>query len=235
MTIEHRLSETFFQGLTKRILSFSIPLSLLALGAAWYMSEAGTDGVSIISLVIVATVLAFTMARTLRRQKRSFRSFCIRVEEDRLARVQDGYPPLEIAFADITKISEQSPHGLTVQGSGPHQAIFLFSSLERFDELRARLAAHHPIEKSVPKFWSVPKLLGMILGPLVALVVVFRSDSPPVVWVAGCLALGVLACCVVTIARSPHVERSAKRGLWWMIPVVLSICLKMWFVVWGWK
>lgn len=235
MTTEHRLSETFFRGLTKRILSFTVPLMLLSVAAGWYASKGGIDSTAGVGLVVVTAAIAFSAARTVRQQKRSFRSFCIRVEADRLVRLQDGYPPVEIAFADITKIIEQAPHGLTVQGAGPQQTIFLFATLERFEELRARLAAHHPIEPCVPTFWSLPKLLGLILGPLVAVIVVFRSDSPPVVWIAGLVALGILSSCALTVARSPHFEQSTKRGLWWLIPVFLTIVLKMWFVVWGWK
>ena len=231
MTTEHRFSEAFFHSFTKRTLSVAVPMALLAVGGGWFISKGGNDATSLIVLGILLALMAFFMARALQRNKRSFRNFCIQLEDDRLVRLQEGYPRFEISFAEITKITDWPGSGLHVQGASHHHSIFLPTSLERFDELRARLAEHHVIEMAAPTAWGLPKLIGIMLGPLIALIVALRANSPLVVWIAGCLAITSLIGCAVYLARNPHVDRRTKRGLWWLIPVFLSIALKMWFVL----
>ena len=135
MTTEHRFSEAFFHSFTKRTLSVAVPMALLAVGGGWFISKGGNDATSLIVLGILLALMAFFMARALQRNKRSFRSFCIQLKDDRLVRLQEGYARFEISFAEITKITDWPGSGLHVQGASHHHSIFLPTSLERFDEL----------------------------------------------------------------------------------------------------
>jgi hypothetical protein len=195
------------------------------------MSQNGSTSASITALILVVVVLVFTVVRTTRKQERSYRTFCIRVENDRLVRRQEGYPQLEIAFAEITKLTE---HDQGDEWSKHHTQHFRkrpSARNGRFDGMKDGKACAQFLKALQGGEKKDPLVLASALYQNSSLCVVFRADSPLVAVPAGCVALGGLACCAIILARSPHVESRTKRGLWWLIPVCLSIAVKMWFTL----
>lgn len=231
MASTHKLTDSFFQRLTTRAMARVAPLTALAVAGGWYAAGGERDGVAnLVFLAFVAAIVPFSLWRGVSRQKRLYRTFCVEVLDDRIVRTQESLPRLEIAFSEITRLEEVPGQVLTVRTADAQRMIFLPATLERFEELKARLAAVRPIETK-PRRSALPPLYAVAAVPLIGFVVVYRSNSPSLVLPAGAAVIGTLVCCSVMTVRSPHVDARIKKVAWLTALPMLSVAAKMWMVV----
>jgi hypothetical protein len=96
------------------------------------------------------------VSAALRLQTSTLKSLRIELGDDRITQTQNrpfGISPLKISFArhDIAHIRELRKDGLMIHGRGSKGAyidMYVPRTLEKYDELRSRLAAWHPIRDS---------------------------------------------------------------------------------------
>ncbi len=231
MTSEYKLTDEFFRNFRFRILSRTVPLMLVAIGGGWYIAGAPTD------LIVLAVLSAFvlvglplTLGRTLNRQVKSYRTFCIQLDERFIAREQDGHARIEIALQEVTSLVEVPGKAIAVRGNGPHQTIALPATLERFDELRAQLAKIRPIEAK-PAKQTLLLSYASGLGAIFCMIVFYRAETLVTIMAFGTLLIAGLIACGVLVFRSPHIDRRTKRGLWVGGMVIASIAARMWFAL----
>lgn len=107
--------------------------------------------------------------------------------------------------------------------------LFLPATLERYEELRSRIATIRPPQIQAPPRGSYLEFILPALLPLAGVAVVYRSKSPAYVLPAGAFVIIAMVVCDYLIRRSPHLDERIKKGRLGLILVCLSVALKMWY------
>ena len=227
------LGEKFFAHLRRGMLSFALPLVVLALAVVLLLHPPGvqveTRFILIFACVMIPLVL-FAAWRGYKKLVASFEGFRLFVSHDRLRRVQPGYPDIEIARGEVTRIVEVPGKGLTVFGPGRQQYIGIHAALDGFEEVRALLVTWRTPEQRRSILPMVALILGALLT-LVGCVVIIGSDDKLLVTVFGLAQIGLFLYCIVVMRKSPHLDARTRKSVWFFPFIILVVALRIW-VVW---
>lgn len=219
---EYRLSEAFFQHFTRRVLIRIVPLIVLSTAVGLWIGGISFDVAGMSALAIIAAVLAVSMWYNVKRQHRSMRSFRVRVGDQSVTRIQNGFPELTLTRDQIAEVLE-TPTALLVAAKTHGVRIAASAQIEGYNELKAQVAQLHPIHPQTRHSWSAPIMVGSTIVVVGAMVVVYRAkDSRLVLAAATALSLALIYCLIV-IQRSPAVDRRTKRTSWWLLIVLFSL------------
>ena len=122
---EYKLSSQFFSQMTRRVWIVGLPIMLLATAGGFWIGGQGADSIAplLIMGVFLLIVMAFSVIRGVRKQKKLWSSYRIILEADSIKRVQDGLADVTIASTEIVKIMEASGLGLSVHATDPVRQI----------------------------------------------------------------------------------------------------------------
>lgn len=208
----------------------TLPLVLFSSAVGLYVAHSnGNDSPAILvtALAVIGTTLAITLRILVRRQCDSFRTFRLTLTDDRIVREQEGFPILEIAFSNISQLTEDPHSGLRVRGADRYQDLFVPVSLENYADVKGALAQYQTVEVTNRLRWSYPRTLAVGAGTAALYAICFLSRNSVYVISSGILLVAVLVGSFYFTLRSPHISKRTKRVVWLTPLVLLSILARL--------
>jgi len=222
----YRLDPSGFDEERRRILVVLGPLAPLLIALVWYFDGRLHPDRGFFDFIVLPIILVWTSFRSVRRARRGWESLRLELRTDKLIRKRSGYPDLELAPGDVTRIAE-SRRSMVIETASHFKRLVINRHLLDYEDFRANLRAWAPEVEIVPavrslRTWilSVASVLGCIclfgFGPL------YLMDTPHREWVVPlgiALCLANLALILVFIFRSPEMP-SRFRYLAWILPAL---------------
>lgn len=231
----YRLDPRGFDEVRRRILVVVGPLAPLVIALVWYVDGRLYPDRSFFDFVALPIILVVSSFSSVRRERQNWESLRLELRNDKLIRKRQGYPDLEFAPGDVTRIAE-SPKGLIVETKSHFKRLFISKHLVDYEDFRANLSAWAPEVAIVPagrSLWSgilsVASLLGCIclfgLGPL------YLMGTPHRGWVVPlgiALCLANVAMILVLMLRSPEMPNDFRYAAW-LLPALplLAMLLRL--------
>ncbi|MGE5322686.1 MAG: hypothetical protein ACM3SW_07485 [Actinomycetota bacterium] len=217
----YRLDPQGFDEVRRRILIVLGPLAPLLVACVWYFDGRVQPDRSLFDFVLLPLILVWTSYRSVRRARRGWESLRLELRTDKLIRKRQGYPDLELAPDDVTRIVE-SPTGIVLETGSRFKRLFISKRLLDYEDFRANLIAWAPAGKMAPAERSILKwilsavsVLGLMclfaLGPLY---LTGTSHRELVVPLGIALCLANLAVILVLMLRSPEMPTSFRYTAW---------------------
>lgn len=181
---------------------------------------------SVVFLLVFLGGLGYLQVRS---QQQNWLSYQLFIGPDSVLKKQRRMPDLEIKRDQITSLHEFPSKGLLIKTGERRRFIFVPVSVERYDEVKARLTQWREIEP-VPQrtawFRQVVYYSLMLVGT-VALITAMKSQEPRIFLPLGLLLVPFLLWGLIETQRSPNVDRRFKLWSWLMLLPVFLLVMKM--------
>ena len=168
-----------------------------------------------------------------RKLHRSFESYELHVSDNALLRRQQGYPDVEIPFAEIRSI-RQASKGIGVTHKDKKRAIGIPAGLAGFEEASSLIRTAVSVDfDDTPSVFNNPALLmGASLLPVLGIVVVFAMEDPAVVVPLAVVVDAALLWSVYYSWRSPLLSRKLKLQVTLGLFPALAVAYRAW-ILWS--
>ncbi len=202
------------------------PLAPLVIALVWHFDGRLHPDRNVFDFIGLPMILVWSTYSSIKRARRGWESLRVEFRMGRLIRKRRGYPELELAPGDVTRIAG-SAKGMLIQTKSYFKRLFISKHLVDYEEFRANLSAWAPEVGIVPaarSLWSgilsVASVLGCMclfgFGPL------YLMGTPHREWVAP-LGIGLcvanMALILVLMWRSPEMP-SHFRYTAWILPAL---------------
>lgn len=195
-------------------------INLLIIGYETFLEKSPVSwNIELPMLLFLFLVFVVVSAREIRRQRAKWLSYRLSVGEARVVREQVGLKPLEITFAEITKMRETRGGGLSIMGRDKFTMIFVPESLEGYDEVRAAFADIGDVEQaSVNARLRIALSIGAIIVLVPIYPLVMSSHDPRTVAPLGVALFVFFLWAFAMTQRHKGVDKRIKRGSWlWLV------------------
>ena len=217
----YRFDPSGFDEVRRRMLIVAGPLAPLVIALVWYFDGRIHPNRSFFDFIVLPIIVVWTTYRSVRRARKEWESLRVEFRMSKLIRKRQGYPDLEFAPGDVTRIAE-SPKGMVIETESPFKRLIISKHLLDYEDFRADLRAWAPAVSIVParrsiRAWilSVASVLGFMclftLGPVYLMETSHRELVVPL-GIALCIAN--LAIFLVFMLRSPEMPSHFKYGGW---------------------
>ena len=240
---QFKIRQNGFNEIRRGMLIKTIPLLLIAvlvgLGISYFNSSRQESEVNVYFFVIpmVLIVLGFSIYRSVNRQKEIFDSYKLSIDNNSITREQSNTQTISIPIEDIREICKNSNGSLTIKGNSTVNIIIIPAQIENFEKLEQLLSEIMPIsEKNKDNKSFLQKHIAILsfllpIATLGLMAVVFLWNNKIIVGICGTLLLVILTFSFVGIQRNKNIDNKTKRGRWWLIIVVISILLALFYKI----
>ena len=190
----------------------------------------------LLPITLVVGLLVYSFRRGMRKQRENWLAYELLVGEDFVIRRMPGLSEMEIRREEITAI-RQSAEGLSIETSSRRRTLGLPSTLEEFDEVRARLSEWMtPTELRRARWNNSSHLLyGAIIAELVLFIIFFLSTQSWLLVCSGAPLLLGLVVCLVVLQRSAQLAPKMKRNVWLMLLPMAAIVFRLMEAILNWR
>ncbi len=178
-------------------------------------------------LAVFLIGLALGLHRAARRITQRIKAYELRLDENTLSATQGGGRPVKIRRDQIARLEERPPEVLLVEADNPPRTISIPMALDRYDEVRAQLAAWHSIETGGAQHVVSVPLTAFLLINVIGISVVFLARSLWIVLPVGGVLMVSLSYLAVSILRRPGLERRVRFSAMLLLLTVLVIALRL--------
>lgn len=210
-------------------------MTAIVVGVEAFVLRGNLDaiGFSLVTLAIVALVIAVAVRRRIARWRAQWSTFEVVITEDDLTRSVQGYPTLRIPRSNVSGIDE-APEGLSVR-AGKLTAVWLPRAIDGYDLLRERLSTWSALRAAVPVsravVWTLSALGGGWVLAMFALehAIARKGVEGAILEIAllELLALGLLVYTLLLRTLESRVRRTLSRvALMAMIAPLLLVGLQ---------
>lgn len=164
-------------------------------------------------LLLLAALCAFSCWRTLEQTRAAWGSYVLELTEDAVLRRHRQVADLRLRREEVTRIVELPGQGMSLLTAQPTRYVNVPETVERYAEVRERLAQWRPIEQMKPH--PMIQQVGFVLGGLLFLALWLSVGLVPDVRLAmipGVLVLVIAIAGIVKTARA-GLPRSMRVGL----------------------
>jgi hypothetical protein len=232
---EFRIKNDGFKEVRKTIILKTIPMGLLAGGTGIFISlynNPGMAGSGVLTEVILISLAAMAVGifGAMRRSKKSFESYFLKVEHNRIVKKQFNLPEISIDFKDVTLITENLNGSITVRGRSSSDIIGIPGQIEEREKLIELLKGIKDI--SVPE--GAQSLLQkynllFVLLPLGLMLIFYTSANKIITGVSGLLLLAGIVYGFISLQNNKQVDRFARNGRWLLVFVAFSVIMGLYF------
>ncbi|HEU5414158.1 MAG TPA: hypothetical protein VFW31_10390 [Candidatus Angelobacter sp.] len=202
------------------------PLAPLVIAFVWYFDGRIQPNRSFFDFVGLPIIVVWSTYSSVRRARKEWETLEVEFRMGKLIRKRPGYPDLEFAPGDITRIVE-SHKGMVIETGSHFRRLFISKHLVDYGDFRADLRAWAPSVSIVPaersiRAWvlSVASVLGgMCLFGLGPIYLMGTSHRELVVPLGIALCLANFAFILVFMLRSPEMP-SRFRYTGWILPAL---------------
>jgi len=220
-----------FKEVWRKTLRFTVPLMLLAFSFPWVIAALGdrpSPGESTpILIALFVAVFAFSLFRSMKRQKQLWETYELTVDGDTISRKQDNTPIITLNRSEIVEIIENAEGHLQIKTAARTNFITVPSSIREREALIKLLASFGTINKQSRK--SVNLLAFLIPVVFVFLMVVlYTATDKKIILASGTLLSLGLIWSFIEMQRSKHLDKRIKRASYFIFLVLYSIIATMW-------
>jgi len=217
----YRLDPRGFDEVRRRMLILLGALAPLVIAVVWYFDGRLHPDRAFFDFVGIPIIVVWTTYSSVRRARKNWELLRLELRTDKLICKRPGYPDLELAPEDVTRIAE-SPKGMVIETKSQFKRLFISKRLLDYEDFRANLTAWTPLVSIVPaarsiRAWvfSVASILGCMclfgLGPIYLIGTPHRELVVPL-GIALCLAN--VAMILLFMLRSPEMPTSFRYTAW---------------------
>lgn len=237
---QFKIRQDGFKEIRKMMLIKAIPISLLAVSGGLVISHFTTNeqqsNENVFSFVIpmVLGALAFGLYRGINRQKEIFDSYRLMIDNNGITREQHNTPTITISNTDVSEIIKNSNGSFTIKGNSFVNVIGVPSQIDNYEKLEKSLAEIRQIstKNSEPFLQKFRGILSSILT-IGLMASVYISKDKIIVGVSGTVLLTVLGYSFFEVQKSKNIDSKTKKGMWWLIIVIASIMVGMYYKLTG--
>jgi hypothetical protein len=190
----------------------------------------------VFALTFVGAFLIYSFRRSMKKQRENRLAYELLVGEDFVIRRMPGLSEMEIRREEVTAI-RQNAQGLTLETSSKQRTLGVPSTLEEFDEVRARLSEWmSPTELRGARWKHSPHLVyGVIIVELDLFLVFFLSTQSWLLVCSGAPLFGGLVWSFVLVQRSAQLAPKMKRTMWIMLLPLIAIGFRLLEAIRNWR
>ena len=207
--------------------------AVVALALLLFVRPAPSPALLAEVLLVVACLWAISFRRMIARNRAAWNVYALELAEDGRLRLHREGQDLWLGREEVARIVEFPGHGLFLLKDQSTLLVKVSQMVERYEEVRERLAQWRPIEQGTRHTRVHPRLI-VSLG-LLFLGMWLSVGYVPAVWwamIPGVLVLAVTTHCIVRMARTEDMPRSTRAVLiGWLVllgiggPVRLGLTL----------
>jgi hypothetical protein len=190
----------------------------------------------LVPITLVVGLLVYSFRRGMRKQRENWLAYELLVGEDFVIRRMPGLSEMEIRREEITAI-RQSAQGLSIETSSRQRTLGVPTTLEEFDEVRARLSEWMTLTELRRAGWmnSSQLLYGVVTAELVLFIVFFLSTQSWLLVCSGAPLLLGLVVCLVMLQRSAQLAPKMKRNVWLIVLPLAAIAFRLMEAILNWR
>jgi len=190
----------------------------------------------LLPITFVGALFVYAFQRSMKKQRENWLAYELLVGEDFVIRRMPGLSEMEIRREEVTAI-QHNAQGLTLETSSKQRTLGVPSTVEEFEEVRARLSEWMtPTEVQRAKWKYSPNLVyGVIIVELGLFIVFSLSTQSWLLVCSGAPLFGGLIWSVVLVQRSPQLTTKMKRTMWIILLPLLAIGLRLVEAIRNWR
>jgi hypothetical protein len=190
----------------------------------------------VLALTFIGGLFFFSFRRAIKKQRENWLAYELHVSKDFVIRRMPGLREMEIRREEVTAI-RQNAHGLTLETSSRQRTLGVPSTLEEFDEVRARLCEWmSPTEMRQAMWKHSPNLLYVvIIVELGLFIVFFLSTQSWLLVCSGAPLFGGLIWSLVMVQRSAQLAPKMKRTMWIILLPLVAIGFRLVEAIRNWR
>gem|GEM_PF-5461625 len=178
-------------------------------------------------LAVFVVITVFTTWAALRRNRRSFETYKLMIDDEKIVREQFDTPTITIYKRNITDIVKNADGSFTVTGDNDLNAIGIPSQIDRYhrleEELRRIRSIHSKNVKSFAEKMFVP--VSLFAGLLIA--VTTMTENTMVDLICSGLLVTIMTFGMAVILVTKNVDKKTKRLSWIFVVGILWYAIKM--------
>lgn len=220
-----RAARALRQGLRNSVLLYG-GAGILVLAAINRGDFSRSGVVSIVAgsavMVLLIALLLWASVRAYHRQAATFR---LTVDAEQITREVAQAPTVTLRRAEITALEDYPGVGLRVCGTAKSRQIFIPMSLEGYEELRAQLAAAHPLVTKQSQGQLLLRYAGGAAIPVVLLGALSFAPTCALATVVGIVIVIGTGGLAAYLQRNDTVPRWFKVMMWLAVPLMIVVVL----------
>lgn len=227
---QFRIKPNGFAAVRKKMIRRVIPTMLIALIGGivvTYFNTQGKMGDSNVLPFIIPffiIVMAFSLFRSINRQKKLFESYTLTIEDNVITRQMVNTPEITIYFHEVKEIIKSMEGGFTIKGLEPSDIIIIPIQVENYAELEALLNQVKAVIAPPASLYILQKgRIFLSLASAGAMVAIFVSDNKIVVSIAGILGLCMIGWTFFYLSRSKNVDKKTRSSRWTFLLLMIAI------------
>jgi len=232
---QFKIRQDGFKEIRQAALIKAIPFLVIVISGAFAIyyfnpnSQQSNLNGFLIMIPITFCALAFGVYRGLNRQKEIFNSYRLTLDHNGITRERKNTSTITIANSDLSAIIKNSNGSFIIKGNSTENIIGVPSQIEDYEKLEKLLFELKEISTKTSKP-LLQKFQGLLTIMTMALMVaVYTSQDKIIVGVSGTVLLIILGYSIFYIQRSKHIDIKTKKGMRWLVIVILSIIYSMYF------
>jgi hypothetical protein len=174
-----------------------------------------------ILFLMFAVVMGFVSRAAIRRQRRSFETYRLTVDDEKLVREQFNTPVITIFKRDIVRIIRNADGGFTVFGENELDAIGIPSQVDRYAQLEKELQRIRTVQVKTTASVEEKIFVPLSLSGGLFIAITSMTANKTVELVCSFLIVLLMGAGMVIILMTKNIDKRTKRLSWiFVIPII---------------
>lgn len=223
---QYRMDPTRFVTMRRTMIVRAALLLPLLLAVCWYFDARLDHSRNVFDFVGLPLIMAWVVYKGVQRERDKWSSLVLEFRDNSLIRTLPGYPLLEIAPSEVTRMVDFSG-GIIVRTESRRKTLIVGSDLLGYEDFRNRLVAWAPTAKVEQRNLSlrgIISVLGCILifgGP----VYLMYTPHHELILPLGAASFAGMVTIILYSQGSPNVPTSVQKTSWvlLLLPLLATI------------
>ena len=226
---DYRIKPDGFKEIRKIILQRLLIVALIAVSFIVVLTIYKAKGEEDYIITLPATIVLFTVIfgfstrRVIKKQKELLDSYALTINDNAITRYQLNTPTTTLSHTEIKEILKTKNNRFIIKGKSAEAIIYVPSQIDNHQDLEIKLDAIKPISLYSTKnlFEKYPVIIAFLILGLMA--GVYGSMNKIIVLLCSIPLVAIIIWSFFKIQRSKNIQSRAKRTLWFILIILISI------------
>lgn len=222
--------EGFGEIKKKLITNTTILFTMIFLAAillpALFSDDPGRLNTLPIMIPIFLAIAIFSIVTGIKRQRSSFESFTLTIDDEKIVRERLNTPVLTLRRNEITKITKLANGSFCIEGKSKLNTILTPAQMDDYQVMENTLNGVKPLTVLTAKTFIEKMALPISLSGVVLVGTIFLSKNGTVTLICTVLVVAILVVSLVLTQMNKNVDRRTKR-LSWVVLIPLGAFASM--------